>query len=132
MPSVEASVVVFSLLPQPPTTSAVARTRSMSRRRVITAKSLDPRDRGSGAPALVVLEDAAQAPQGLAGLALEPAAEAERLDEPVGGQLWFGLEHVLDAGAAARGLERPARVGLDAVVLAAAADRDDVPRRLDP
>src|SRR3954452_11612402 len=117
--------------PQPPATSAAARTRTMSRRRVMTGGSLDPRDRGSRAPALVVLEDAAQPPQALAGLALEPAAEAERLDEPVGGQLRLGLEHELDARAAARGLELPARVGLDAVELAAAADRDDLARRID-
>src|SRR3954447_15139026 len=103
----------------------------MSRRRVMTGGSLDPRHRGSRAPALVVLEDAAQPPQALARLALEPAAEPERLDEAVGRELRLGLEHELDAGAAARGLERPARVRLDAVVLAAAADRDDVPRRLD-
>src|SRR4051812_45946524 len=105
-------------------------TRTMSRRRVTTAGSLDARNGGTRAPALVVLEDAAQPPQALAGPALEPAAEAERLHQAIGRELRLGLEHELDARAAAGGLERPARERLDAVELAAAADRDDLARRI--
>src|SRR6266567_8357222 len=108
MPSVWPSVRVSCLLPQPPATSATARTKSMSRRRVTTGGSLDARHGGSRAPALVVLEDAAQPPQPLARTALEPAAEAQRLHQAVGRELRLGLEHVLDAGAAAGGLEGPA------------------------
>src|SRR4051812_28433584 len=132
MPSVWPSVRVSSLLAQPPATSAAARTTNISRRRFTTRASLDAGHRGTRAPTLVVLEDAAQASQALGGFPPEPAAEAERLDELVGRELWLRLEHELDARAPARGLEGPARERLDAVELAAAADGDDAPRRLDP
>src|SRR3954447_7322443 len=132
MPSVCPWVRVSSLLPQPPATSVAARTTNISRRRVTTRASLDAGHRGTRATALVVLEDAAQAAQALGGFPPEPAAEAERLDEPVGRELRLGLEYELDARAPAGRLERPARERLDAVELAAAADRDDAARWLDP
>src|SRR3954447_16477237 len=107
MPSVAAVVRVSSLFPQP--ASAAVRASSMRTRAITTASSLDPGHGGARAAALVVLEDAPQPLQRLAGLAPHPAAIAEGLHQPVRRQGGLRLEHELDAGVAAGGpVGRPA------------------------
>src|SRR4051794_17790690 len=129
MPSVCATVRVSLLLPQPANTAVRA---SSMRTRTTTARSLDPGHGGARAATLVLLEDAAQPPQRLAGLAPHPAAVAEGLHQPVRRQGGLRLEHEADAGAAAGGgLERPLGEGLDAVELAAAPDPHDAAGPLD-
>src|SRR6185436_13099343 len=117
MPSVWAEVTISSLLPQPEATSAQKIAAEMTSRRLM-ARILDARDRGARAAVVVLLEDRLQAPQGLAPTSTEEAACAgQSLHDPVGRQRRLALRRVLDLGAAARGRQRPGRVGLVAVEL---------------
>src|SRR4051812_45490635 len=129
-PSVWPRVRVSSLLPHP---ARAARRASRMRTRAATmARILDPCDGRPRAALLVVLEDAAQPAQALPRLAPHPAAEAERLHQPVRRQRGLRLVHELDARAAAGGqLEVPLRVGLDAVELPPAPDGDEAARGVD-
>src|SRR5687767_5667370 len=125
MPSVSPSVTVSCLLPQPAAKSAHASAAEMTRRRLM-AGILDASDRGALAAVVVLLEDRLEALERPATAALEPPAlAAQALHQAVGGELGLDLGRVLALGAAARGRERPGRVGLVAVELAAAAGGHD-------
>src|SRR5215211_4497962 len=133
MPSVSPTVTVACLLPQPAANRAQSSAAEMTSRRLM-ARILDARDRGARAAIVVLLEDRLQPLQGLAPATLEPAARAaQALHYAVGRQCRLALGRVLDLGAAARRRERPGRVGLVAVELAAAPGGHDPirPRDLD-
>src|SRR4051794_26376282 len=125
--------MISSLLPQPARGTATAsRPRIETRRRIGRRTLSEARDGGAGATRLVLLEDRAQAAQPLGALALQPAAQAQALHQPVGERARPRLERLRHAGHAARALlelEDAAQPG--AVVLAAAAGQHDPPRRLD-
>src|SRR5437764_11405570 len=61
----------------------------------------EPCDRRPCAALLALFQDRAQAAHRPAGLAPDPAAEAERLDDPVGERRRLGLERHLDLRLAA-------------------------------
>src|SRR3954453_1145659 len=125
--------MISSLLPQPARGTATAsRPRIATRRRIGRRTLSEARDGGAGAARLVVLEDRAQAPQALRALALEPAAHAEALHQPVRERPGPGLDSLRHARHAARALlELVDAAQPRAVVLAAASGHHDAARRVD-
>src|SRR3954467_14714071 len=131
-PSVSASWITDSLLPQPATASA--RTHSnMNATRRIGGRRLQPADGCARTAVVILLEDRLQARERALEPALEPAAAArERLHQAIGGQRRLALGRDLDArGAGSVRVQRPLRPRLVAVELARAAGGDDPVRALD-